>query len=136
MILHLTLQSGILLGHSTETTLVRTTNTFHVAESCGNYQASSYLYLSAGFGVTDHSLLPEQVLSLAVNIPYHSGFPSSSLAMPSWLNSSPLLDLKILKFPKTPDLNFLLYLNSILGNTQHFKSICVLIPNLYFHLTF
>lgn len=75
---------------------------FHMAESCGNYQSSPYLYLSAEFVTTNLSLFLEQFFSQAFRIPYCSCFPSISLPTLSWspwLGSS-LLDLKMLEFLK------------------------------------
>lgn len=120
-ILYMTLQSGILLDHSTDT--------FHVAESRGNYPASSYLYLCAGFGATDHSLLPKQVLSLALKTPYYPGFPSSSLAayfLVELIPSSRPQDIKISKKNRL-ELSFLSTFYPRLYPTQHFKFIFVLI---------
>ena len=77
---------------SAETILVKIKD-FRGAESSGDYQSSSYLYLSAVFGTADPSLLSKKVLHATYRIPHFSWLPSISLAMSSWspwLGSSPL----------------------------------------------
>lgn len=106
-ILHLLCSQASLLDLSTETTLVKITDDTHMAVSCGNDPSSPYLFCSGGFSTTDHSLFPKQILSLTLKIPYISCFPSKPLLSGSpRQNSSPLLDLKILKFLKPQSWTF------------------------------